>query len=193
MLGTDGRFDGAGFTVEAAHKLTRFVDFADTFHLPVVYLVDNPGVMIGLAAEQAGTLRVGCRALSAVHEARIPWASVLVRRCFGVGGATHRNEARHSLRVAWPSGSWGSLPLEGGVEAAYKRVIEASPDPEAARAELHARLQAVRSPFRTAESFMVEDIIDPADTRPVLSRWIRTAYHTLAADGAKPSGRTFRP
>ncbi|HEU4842153.1 MAG TPA: hypothetical protein VFT09_11945, partial [Ilumatobacteraceae bacterium] len=61
------------------------------------------------------------------------------------------------------------------------------------RAELHARLQLVRSPFRTAESFMVEDIIDPADTRPVLTRWIRTAYHTLAADGAKPSGRTFRP
>jgi acetyl-CoA carboxylase carboxyltransferase component len=193
VLGTDGRFDGAGFSMEASLKLTRFVDFADTFHLPVVYLVDNPGVMIGLAAEQAGTLRFGCRALSAVHEARIPWASVLVRRCFGVGGATHRNESRHSLRVAWPSGSWGSLPLEGGVEAAYKRVIEAAPDPEAARAELHARLQAVRSPFRTAESFMVEDIIDPADTRPVLSRWIRTAYHTLAADGAKPSGRTFRP
>jgi acetyl-CoA carboxylase carboxyltransferase component len=95
--------------------------------------------------------------------------------------------------VAWPSGSWGSLPLEGGVEAAYKRVIEASPDPEAARAELHARLQAVRSPFRTAEAFMVEDIIDPADTRPVLSRWIRRAYHTLRSEGPAPSGRTFRP
>ena len=193
VLGTDARFDGGGFSVEAALKLTRFVDFADTFHLPVVYLVDNPGVMIGLAAEQAGTLRFGCRALSAVHEARIPWASVLVRRCFGVGGATHRNEARHSLRVAWPSGSWGSLPLEGGVEAAYKRVIESSPDPERAKAELHAKLQAVRSPFRTAEAFLVEDIIDPADTRPVLTRWIRTAYHTLRADGARPSGRTFRP
>ncbi|MCU1504557.1 MAG: biotin dependent acyl-CoA carboxylase [Ilumatobacteraceae bacterium] len=193
VLGTDARFDGAGFTTEASDKLVRFVDFADTFHLPVVYLVDNPGVIIGLAAERAGTLRAGCRALSAVHETRIPWASVLVRRCFGVGGATHRNEARHSLRVAWPSGSWGSLPLEGGVEAAYKRVIEAAPDPQQARAELHARLQAVRSPFRSAEAFLVEDIIDPADTRPVLCRWVRTAYHTLAADGAKPSGRTFRP
>ena len=193
VLGTDARFDGAGFTTEAAEKLCRFVDLADTFHLPVVYFVDNPGVMIGTAAERAGTFRAGCRALSAVHETRVPWASVLVRRCFGVGGATHRNEARHSLRVAWPSGTWGSLPLEGGVEAAYKRMIEASPDPEQARAELHARLQAVRSPFRTAESFLVEDIIDPADTRPVLVRWVRTAYHTLAADGARPSGRTYRP
>ena len=193
VLGTDGHFDGAGFTTEAAYKLTRFVDLADTFHLPVVYLVDNPGVMIGTAAERAGTLRAGCRALSAMHETRVPWASVLVRRCFGVGGATHRNEARHSLRVAWPSGSWGSLPLEGGVEAAYKRAIEEAPDPERFRAELHARLQAVRSPFRTAEAFLVEDIIDPADTRPVLARWVRTAYHTLAAGGAQPSGRTYRP
>ena len=133
VLGTDGRFDGAGFSMEAALKLARFVDFADTFHLPVVYLVDNPGVMIGLAAEQAGTLRFGLPRPVGGPRGAFPWASVLVRRCFGVGGATHRNEARHSLRVAWPSGSWGSLPLEGGVEAAYKRVIEASPDPEAPR------------------------------------------------------------
>lgn len=193
VLGTDARFDGAGFTVESAEKLCRFVDLADTFHLPVVYFVDNPGVLIGTAAERAGTLRAGCRALSAVHETRVPWASVLVRRCFGVGGATHRNTARHSLRVAWPSGSWGSLPLEGGVEAAYKRAIEESPDPERFRAELYARLQAVRSPFRTAESFLVEDVIDPADTRAVLVNWVRTAYHTLAAGQAQPSGRTFRP
>jgi acetyl-CoA carboxylase carboxyltransferase component len=193
VLGTDARFDGAGFGTEAAEKLCRFVDLADTFHLPVAYFVDNPGVLIGTAAERAGTLRAGCRALSAMHETRVPWASVLVRRCFGVGGATHRNTGRHSLRVAWPSGTWGSLPLEGGVEAAYKRVIEESPDPEAARAALHARLQAVRSPFRTAESFLVEDIIDPADTRAVLTRWVRTAYHTLAADGARPTGRTYRP
>ena len=113
VLGTDARFDGAGFTTEAAEKLCRFVDLADTFHLPVVYFVDNPGVMIGTAAEHAGTLRAGCRALSAVHETRVPWASVLVRRCFGVGGATHRNTARHSLRVAWPSGIVGLAAARG--------------------------------------------------------------------------------
>ncbi|MFV0525546.1 MAG: acyl-CoA carboxylase subunit beta [Acidimicrobiales bacterium] len=193
VLGTDAAFDGGGFLAEAADKLTRFVDLADTFHLPVVYLVDNPGVSIGLTAEKAGSLRAGCRALSAVHETRVPWASVLVRRCFGVGGATHRNENRHSFRVAWPSGSWGSLPLEGGVDAAYRRVIEEADDPDRARAELHARLEAVRSPFRTAEQFLVEDIIDPADTRPQLCRWVHTAYHRLGAGPVGPSGRTFRP
>ncbi len=194
VLGTDSRFDGGGFSTEAANKIVRFVDFANTFHLPVVYLIDNPGVMIGLDAEKAGTLRAGCRALAAVHEANVPWASVLVRRCFGVGGATHRNMDRHTLRVAWPSGSWGSLPLEGGVEAAYKRVIEASPDPVKARADLMIQLQAVRSPFRTAERFMVEDVIDPADTRSVLTHWVRRAYHRLAADTVGPvSTGSFRP
>lgn len=193
VLGTDGRFDGAGFSTEAAAKLTRFVDLADLFHLPVVYLVDNPGMMIGLAAEQAGALRAGCRALSAVHETNVPWASVLVRRCFGVGGATHRNMNRYSMRVAWPSGTWGSLPLEGGIDAAYKSVIEEADDPERAREELHARLQAVRSPFRTAEKFLVEDVIDPAETRPLLGEWVQRAYHRLRSDTIGPSGRTYRP
>lgn len=193
ILGTDARFDGGGFSAEASLKLERFVDLADTFHLPVVYLVDNPGVLIGREAERAGTLRAGCRALSAIHEASVPLASVLVRRCFGVGGATHRNDLAHSLRVAWPSGDWGSLPLEGGVEAAYKNVIAAAPDPEEALRELRERLQAVRSPFRTAERFLVEDIIDPADTRPILCRWVRRAYHRLAAGQVGPTGRTYRP
>lgn len=193
LLGTDARFDGAGFAAEASLKLERFADFAETFHLPVIYLVDNPGVVIGPDAERGGSLRAGCRALSAVHEATTPWASVLVRRCFGVGGATHLNDMRHSLRVAWPSGSWGSLPPEGGVEAAYKRAIEEAPDPEQFRAELHERIAAVRSPFRTAEKFLVEDIIDPADTRAILCNWVRLAYHRLRSQPVGPSGRTYRP
>jgi acetyl-CoA carboxylase carboxyltransferase component len=193
VLGTDARFDGGGLAADSAAKVSRFVDLADTFHLPVVYLVDNPGLLIGAESERSGTLRAGCRTLSAIYEAEIPWASVLVRRAFGVAGATHRDPSRHTLRVAWPSGSWGSLPLEGGVEAAYKSIIESSADPEAARAELFARLEAMRSPFRTAEAFMVEDVIDPAETRPILCRWVRDAYRVMAAGGPKPSGRTFRP
>lgn len=193
VLGTDSRFDGGGLSADASTKLARFVDLADTFHLPIVYLVDNPGVLIGVAAERAGTLRAGCRALSAIHEAQVPLASVLVRRCFGVGGATHRNDLRHSYRMAWPSGSWGSLPLEGGVDAAYRKIIESAPDPDAARLELHARLQVLKSPFRTAEMFGIEDIIDPVETRPLLCRWVQKAYHTIQSTSAGPSGRTYRP
>ncbi|MGE0728582.1 MAG: acyl-CoA carboxylase subunit beta [Acidimicrobiia bacterium] len=193
FLGNDGRFDGGGLSREAADKAVRLIDLADTFHLPVVAFWDHPGMLIGLEAERGGVLRAGCRALSAVYEAEVPWASVIVRRAYGAAGAAHRNPARYTYRVAWPSGEWGSLPLRGGVDAAYRRVIAEAEDPAAKRAELQREYEQVTSPFRTAELFGVEDIIDPAETRPRLCRWVRGAYRTMAAGPVGPSGRTFRP
>jgi acetyl-CoA carboxylase carboxyltransferase component len=113
-------------------------------------------------------LRHGARALSAVYQAKVPWCSVIIRKVFGVGGGAHCNASRVRYRYAWPSGDWGSLPIAGGLEAAYKRELEASPDPKALMAQIEARLHAVRSPFRTAEAFLVEELIDPRDTRPLL-------------------------
>jgi acetyl-CoA carboxylase carboxyltransferase component len=96
------------------------------------------------------------------------------------------------LRYAWPSGDWGSLPIEGGVQAAYRREIEAAPDPDGHRREIEQRLDALRSPFRTAESFGIEEVIDPRDTRPLLCEWVATAYDLLPAIlGLK--GRATRP
>jgi acetyl-CoA carboxylase carboxyltransferase component len=164
---------------------------ARTFHLPVVAFIDHPGLLIGLEAERAGVLRAGCRALSAIYEADV-WASVIVRRAYGAAGATHRNPARHTFRVAWPSGQWGSLPVQGGVDAAYRRVIESAEDPDAKRAELQRDYEQMTSPFRTAEMFGVDDIIDPAETRSLLCDWVHTAYHTMSSGPVGPSGRTWR-
>ncbi|MFI7150288.1 carboxyl transferase domain-containing protein [Nonomuraea sp. NPDC050022] len=180
VAGDDPRVYGGGMTAQGADKTARFVDLAETFHLPVVHLVDQPGFVIGSAAERAGTIRHGARALAAVYQSTIPWASVLVRRVFGVAGAAHRSHDRYGLRVAWPSGDWGSLPIEGGLEVAFKRLLaEAGPEAETLKAEIAERLEAVRSPFRTAEAFLVEDIIDPARTRPVLTEWVHDAYAVL--------------
>ena len=143
--------------------------------------MDQPGFVIGSAAERAGTIRKGARTLAAVYQSSVPWASVLIRRVFGVAGAAHRPHSRHSFRVAWPSGDWGSLPIEGGLEVAFKRMLaEAGDDAARVKAEIAERLEAVRSPFRTAESFLVEDIVDPADTRPLLTEWVASAYDVLA-------------
>ena len=98
-LGTDSRFDGGGLSAAAADKVVRLIDLADTFHLPVVAFMDHPGLLIGLDAERAGTLRDGCRALSAIYEVDVPWASVIVRRAYGAAGASHRNPTRHTFRV----------------------------------------------------------------------------------------------
>jgi acetyl-CoA carboxylase carboxyltransferase component len=168
VLAGDPYVYGGGWTAQAAQKIVRFVDLANTFHLPVVHLVDCPGFVIGLEAEKAGTIRHGARALAAVYQARVPWCSILVRKAFGVAGAAHTNHARLHYRYAWPSGDWGSLPIEGGIEAAYRAELEASPEPEKLRLAIEERLNRVRSPFRVAEAFGVEEIIDPRDTRPLL-------------------------
>src|SRR5262249_56047172 len=117
-------------------------------------------------AERAGTIRRGARALAAIYQARVPWVSILVRKVFGVAGAGHGNAQALNLRFAWPSGDWGSLPLEGGVQAAYRRDLEAGGDPASLEAEITPRLNALRSPFRTAEAFGVGKIIHPPRPPP---------------------------
>ncbi|MGH9307110.1 MAG: acyl-CoA carboxylase subunit beta [Acidimicrobiales bacterium] len=175
ILSSDPYHYGGGWTADASEKVTRLVNLADTFHLPVVHLVDQPGFVIGAKAERDSTIRFGSRALTAIYQANVPWCSVILRRVFGVAGAAHQNAARLSYRYAWPSGDWGSLPLEGGIEAAYRAQLEASEDPERLRAEIEARMNAVRSPFRTAESFLVEEIIDPRHTRELLCEFANLA------------------
>jgi len=176
VLASDPLVYGGGLDAPASDKLTRFVDIADTFHLPVVNLVDQPGFVIGIAAEKAGTIRKGATAMAAIYQATVPWAAVMVRRAYGVAGAAHMNHSRFNLRVAWPSGDWGSLPIEGGIEAAYRRDLENAADAATLRAEIEQQLNQVRSPFRVAEAFGVEEIIDPRETRAVLCDWIELAY-----------------
>jgi acetyl-CoA carboxylase carboxyltransferase component len=90
------------------------------------------------------------------------------------------------FRYSWPSGNWGSLPLEGGVEAAYRAEIESAEDPVAKLAEIEQRLEQLRSPFRTAEAFLVEEIVDPRDTRPLLCE-----FAWLAAKLRDPGTSSF--
>ena len=136
VLGSDPNHYGGGLTADASEKLARFVDLCDQFRLPVVNFVDQPGFVIGTEAERRGTIRRGTRALVAVYQATVPWVSVLVRKVYGVAGAAHGHARTLNLRYAWPSGDWGSLPIEGGIEAAYRRELEAADDPVALRAEI---------------------------------------------------------
>jgi acetyl-CoA carboxylase carboxyltransferase component len=175
VLANDPYHYAGGWTADASRKVERFVDLADTFHLPVVHFVDNPGFLIGTESERAGTIRYGARALAAIYQASVPWCSVVLRKVYGVAGAAHQNASRLSMRYAWPSGNWGSLPLEGGIEAAYRAQLEAADDPAAVRAEIEARLARAQNPFKTAEVFLVEEIIDPRDTRPLLCEFANLA------------------
>lgn len=186
LMGSDPRFHAGAWTADSCLKITRFIDTAETFHLPVVYLADCPGFLVGSEAERTGTIRHGVRAMTAINQSSVPWCSVIVRNAFGVAGGAHRPVGRYSVRYAWLSGRWGSLPLEGGVEAAYRAEIDAAPDRAAKIAEIEARLNRLRSPFRTAEAFWVEKIIDPRDTRPLLCE-----FANLAAKLRRPGPVSF--
>jgi acetyl-CoA carboxylase carboxyltransferase component len=166
----DTRYYAGAMTADGARKVRRFVDLCDTFHLPVVSLVDEPGFMLGSEAEKAGTIRYGTEALFAVVQSSVPWASVIVRKTYGVAAAAHFGPEAYVL--LWPSAEGGALPIEGGVAVAFRREIAAAPDPDARRRELEDAFATGRSPFPRAEAFGVHDLIDPRRTRPALCDWV---------------------
>ena len=183
-LAYGGALDGDG-----AEKQAHFVDMCDYFHIPLVFFVDAPGFAIGPEAERAATLRRGIRAAWAGMQATVPAITIIVRKCYGMGGMVP-GDSRLRYRIAWPSGEWGSLPIEGGVEAAYRREIEASPDPAARRQELEDEFARMSNIFRTAEAFGVEEIIDPRETRSHLERFVEHAYRVLPHElGGGPKRR----
>lgn len=175
LLASDPYIYGGSWTADACQKVIKYVDLAETFHLPVVYLMDCPGFMIGLDAEKTATIKHGVRAMAAVNQSTVPWCTIIVRNAFGVAGVVHQPANKYSMRYAWPSAYWGSLPLEGGIEAAYRAEIDAADDPKAKMAEIEERLNRLRSPFRSAEKFWVEEIIDPRKTRSLLCEFARLA------------------
>jgi len=190
VMASDPMFYGGGWTADACQKVARFVDLAETFHLPVIYFCDCPGFLIGLEAEKSGVIRQGVRAMSAMFQTTVPWCSFIIRNAFGVAGAAHQNGARLNWRYAWPSGRWGSLPLEGGIEAAYSADIAGAADPKAKMAEIGDRLNKLRSPFRSAETFWIEEIVDPRDTRKILCEFVELA---APVRGSGPSRHWMRP
>ena len=159
----------------------------------MINMFDQPGVVVGLKAEQEGTIRYASRALQTIEQCRIPWISIILRRAFGVAGSGYGPQQGTSLnlRYAWPSACWGSIPIEGGVMAAHKKEIQAAEDPQAKRSELEQFYDSFQSPFRTAERFGITDIIDPRRTRPILCDWVEQAYEILPAQ-LGPRLRSYR-
>ena len=178
ILANDPAVYGGSMGADGAQKVRRFVTLCETFHLPIVSFVDEPGFMIGPDSEAAATIRHGVDAIVAVVESSVPWVSVQVRKAYGVAAAAHFGP--YGTVLAWPSAESGALPLEGGVAVAFRREIEAAEDPEAKRRELEEKLARSRSPFPRAEIFGVHDLIDPRRTRPLLCEWLAWTEPLLA-------------
>ncbi len=190
VLANDPYFYAGSMTADGAEKVRRFVDTCDTFHLPIVSFVDEPGFMIGPDAERSATIRRGVAALCAIMQSTVPWASVIVRKVYGVAGGAHFGPG--GLRLAWPSAESGALPVEGGVAVAYRRELAEAEDPEALRREIEERILAHRSPYAAGEAFSVHDLIDPRHTRAALCEWIEHIQPQLELH-LGPRSYTLRP
>lgn len=181
VLANDCMHSGGSMTADGARKVRRFVETCDTFHLPIVSFVDEPGFMIGSEAERAATIRFGMEALFAVQQTQVPWLAVVLRKSYGVAQGIHYGPG--CTVIAWPSMMSGALPVESGVALAFGREIEAAPDPAARRRELETEMAEAHSVFPRAEDFGVHDLIDPRRTRPVLCEWaleIQTSLRLLS-------------
>ncbi|MBW1985602.1 MAG: hypothetical protein JRI53_12890 [Deltaproteobacteria bacterium] len=172
-------FLGGSTDVAAGTKIIRFLQLCDTFHLPMIYFADEPGFMVGPEQQKLGIVRAGAKLVCATLRTRMPWISIIIRQLYGVAGQCHDRPGGMFKRVAWPSANWGSMHISGGVSAAYRRVIAESDDPEAKQKEIEHKLDALASPFRTAEAFNIEEIMDPRDTRPVVCEFVDMAQAIL--------------
>lgn len=179
VLAGDPFFLDGAWTADVCDKVTRHMDLCSTFHLPVVHFVDCPGFACGVKHETAGVTRKGVRAMAAVYQATVPVCAVVIRKAYGLAGSAMMNPSKAKWRYCWPSGDWGSLPMAGGIEAAYRKEILEAEDKEAYLQSLYDRFDAIASPFRTAEAFYAEEIIDPRDTRPFLVDFVHHARRVL--------------
>ena len=180
-------FKGATMSAEGAQAITRLVDLCETFHLPIVSLTDQAGMTIGSVAERRGTLRHGARAITAIYQARVPQAELILRRVYGVGGAGIVNRHRANRSWAWPSATGARYRCRAGSRRPSGPSWRPRRIPRAELARLRAELAAVASPFRTAEHFGVQDLIDPRGSRPLLCEWVAQAYRVLPELVGRPS------
>jgi methylmalonyl-CoA decarboxylase subunit alpha len=185
IMANNPRFNGGATDVTAGSKVLRLMQLCDTFHLPLVSVADEPGFMVGPESERRGIERAGARLVASVCNSRMPWITIVIGKLYGVAGQCQQRPSGMYRRYAWPSANWGSMHIVGGVSAAYRREIAAAPDPEAKRREIEARLQALASPFLTAEA-TGQDIIDPRETRRRLVEFVHDAQRVLATQLGPP-------
>ena len=185
IMANNPRYNGGATDVAAGAKVTRLMQLCDTFHLPIISLADEPGFFVGIESEKQGIERAGARLVALTCMSEMPWLTVVVRRLYGVAGQCHHRPTGMYRRYCWPSARWGSMHIAGGASAAYRREIESANDPDAKRQEIEDRLNALASPFRTAEA-TGQDIIDPADTRRLICSFVGEAQRILASQLGPP-------
>jgi acetyl-CoA carboxylase carboxyltransferase component len=161
---------------DSADKAARFINLCDAFGIPLLFLMDVPGFMVGTKVEQAGIIRHGAKMLYAVSRATVPKVTVVIRKAYGAGYYVMCGKAYEpDLIVAWPSAEISVMGPEGAVNIIFRKQIEASEDPDATRAEMIEGIRKTIDPYIAAGNAMIDDIIDPRETRPTVIKALEMA------------------
>ena len=161
---------------DSADKAARFVNLCDAYGIPLLFLMDVPGFMVGTKVEQAGIIRHGAKMLYAVSRATVPKVTVVIRKAYGAGYYVMNGRAYEpDLIVAWPSAEISVMGPEGAVNIIFRKQIEASEDPDATRAEMIEGIRKTIDPYIAAGNALIDDIIDPRETRPTVIRALEMA------------------
>jgi acetyl-CoA carboxylase carboxyltransferase component len=161
---------------DSADKAARFVNLCNAYGLPLVFLMDVPGFMVGTKVEQAGIIRHGAKMLYAVANATVPKVTVVLRKAYGAGYYVMNGRAYEpDLIVAWPSAEISVMGAEGAVEIVFRRQVEEAEDPVAKKAELIGEYRKIIDVYRAASNAMIDDVIDPRETRPTVIRALEMA------------------
>jgi acetyl-CoA carboxylase carboxyltransferase component len=174
---------------DSADKAARFINLCDAFNIPLVFLQDVPGFMVGSKVEHAGIIRHGAKMLYAVSRATVPKVTVVVRKAYGAGYYVMCGKAYEpDLIVAWPGAEISVMGAEGAVEIIGRSAIEASDDPEATRETMLNAVRGQIDPYIAAGNAVVDDIIDPRETRPTIVRALRMARNKHVQKPTKRHG-----
>jgi acetyl-CoA carboxylase carboxyltransferase component len=161
---------------DSADKAARFVNLCDAYGIPLLFLMDVPGFMVGTKVEQAGIIRHGAKMLYAVSRATVPKITVVIRKAYGAGYYVMNGRAYEpDLIVAWPSAEISVMGPEGAVNIIFRKQIEAAEDPDATRAQMIEGIRQTIDPYIAAGNALIDDVIDPRETRPTVIRALEMA------------------
>jgi acetyl-CoA carboxylase carboxyltransferase component len=176
IVASQPRHRGGVLDNDSADKAAHFVNLCNAFGLPLVFLQDVPGFMVGTKVEADGIIRHGAKMLYAVANATVPKITVVLRKAYGAGYYVMNGRAYEpDLIVAWPTAEISVMGAEGAVEIVFRKQVEASDDPERTKAELIAAYREVIDVYIAARNGMIDDVIDPRETRPTIIRALEMA------------------
>jgi acetyl-CoA carboxylase carboxyltransferase component len=161
---------------DSSDKAARFINLCNAFNIPLVYLMDVPGFMVGTKVEEAGIIRHGAKMLYATANATVPKVTVVLRKAYGAGYYVMNGRAfEPDLIVAWPSAEISVMGAEGAVEIIFRKQVEAAEDPAAQKQELIENFRKIIDVYIAAGNDMIDDVIDPRETRATICRALEMA------------------